>query len=82
MVMEKVTCVLRPVVGEPPMIYGYLDRESRSPDMVYCLNEQGYIVRGNQQRFRTMGETAALDAEAERCAKEFRNANAINLVVA
>lgn len=78
----RIYCTLITLVGGPPLIYGYLDREIAFPDTVYCLNEQGYIVRGNQQRPMTLAELAALDAEAERCAKSYREENAIKLVVA
>lgn len=78
---KDVFCSLRPMVGEPPMIYGFLDRERNTPDMVYCLNEQGYIVRSAPQRSLTMSEMSALDEEAERCAKGYREENKLNLVV-
>lgn len=80
--MKGIHCSLQPVVGEPPMIYGYLDRERTSPDMVYCLSEQGYIVRSAPQRSLTMAEMTALDEEAERCAKGYREENKLNLVAA
>lgn len=75
--MRGVHCTLRPVVGEPPMIYGYRDRAFWSPDIVYCLNEQGHIMRSAPQRYMTMAEMAAMDEAAEQCAKAYRVAKCI-----
>lgn len=82
MAMEKVSCNLRPVVGGPMLIYGYVDREHTSPDMVYMLNDQGFIMRGNQQRPMSVKQVVAMDADAERCAEGYREEHKLALLVA
>lgn len=74
-------CKLRGEPDGPVLIYGFLDRERTSPDVVYRLNEQGYIVRSAPQRQLTMAEMGALDEESERTAKGYREANNLDLVV-
>ncbi len=72
----NITCKIRTDVGGPVQILAFNDRESSEPAFIYCLNEQGYIVRGSQQKPLTQAEIAALDEAAERAAEEHRAENA------